>query len=114
MIKVLGYGLLYCETCGMSNKLHENEASSLTWLPTIFIKIILIVEAIKIPAMYTKPFKFWLNKEDKNKKNINSVGAIKEKNCNILDKVNAMAILYISYIISYTYIIVYLCFCIKN
>ena len=54
-----------------------------------------------MPAMYTKPFKFWLNKEDKNIKNTNNVGAINEKNCNILDKVNAMAIVYIRYIISH-------------
>jgi len=91
---VLGYGLLNCETPGISNKLHENDSFSSLALPIRFINIIFNTEQINTPEIKTKPFKFWLNNDDINKKNIKSVGDISEKNCNTLDNVNAIAIIY--------------------
>ena len=53
-----------------------------------------MIKHINNPDIYTKPFKFWLNNDVINKKKTNNVGDINEKNCNILDNVNANAILY--------------------
>jgi len=50
----------------------------------------LMTEAIRTPAKYTNPFKFWLKSEDMTKKKSKRTGAMREKSSNMLEMVNFM------------------------
>jgi hypothetical protein len=55
----------------------------------------LINDAVSIPPKYTNPFISELNIEIITKKNVNNIGDIAAKNCNILLKFNCIAMIYI-------------------
>jgi hypothetical protein len=49
---------------------------------------ILMTDAIKTPAKYTNPFRFWLKSEDMTKKKRRRTGAIRENSSNKFEMVN--------------------------
>jgi hypothetical protein len=49
---------------------------------------ILMTDAMRTPAKYTNPFRFWLKSEDMTKKKRRRTGAMSEKSSNKFEMVN--------------------------